>query len=186
MSLIRSIKKRYAMCLLRLRGGRMVTVHRKVRLSVPIRVIARGPIVIGEQVSLGVAGAAQYGKGDVMLQTRTADARITIGRNCAFSNNVTLIATQSIVFGEFCMVGDMVAVYDSDFHGVAPDRRDTAGKSAPVCIGDRVWIGSRAMVLKGVTIGDDSVVAAGAVVTRDVPPNTLVAGVPAKVIRNLE
>lgn len=56
-------------------------------------------------------------------------------------------------------------------------------KTAPIQIGNHVWIGARAIILKGVTIGDGVVVAAGAVVTKDVPPNTLVGGVPAKIIK---
>ena len=63
------------------------------------------------------------------------------------------------------------------------DTTDGGIKSAPITIGDRVWIGCRAIILAGVTIGEGSVVAAGSVVTRDVPPGTLVAGNPAKVIR---
>lgn len=56
-------------------------------------------------------------------------------------------------------------------------------KSAPIHIGNHVWIGARATILKGVTIGDGAVVAAGAVVNKDVPPNTLVGGVPARIIK---
>jgi acetyltransferase-like isoleucine patch superfamily enzyme len=55
----------------------------------------------------------------------------------------------------------------------------------PVAIEDRVWIGARAIILKGVTVGHDAVVAAGSVVTRDVPPRTVAAGVPARVVRRL-
>ena len=56
---------------------------------------------------------------------------------------------------------------------------------APIVIGDKVWIGANATVLPGVTIGKGAIVAAGAVVTRDVPPNTIVAGVPARVVREI-
>lgn len=61
--------------------------------------------------------------------------------------------------------------------------RIQAKKTKPVCIGNHVWIGQRAMILKGVSIGDGAIIAAGAVVTRDVPAGCLAAGVPAKVIR---
>jgi acetyltransferase-like isoleucine patch superfamily enzyme len=65
-------------------------------------------------------------------------------------------------------------------------RIDEQGVSTnPVTIGDDIWIGANAVILPGVTIGDHSVVAAGAVVTKDVPPHTLVAGVPAKIIKTL-
>lgn len=74
-------------------------------------------------------------------------------------------------------------IVDSDFHGIPPDARAEPSPSQPVHIGNNVWLGSRVMVLKGVTIGDNAVVAAGGVVTKDVPANTLAGGVPAKVLR---
>lgn len=71
---------------------------------------------------------------------------------------------------------------DGDNHTLLVDGV-ARSSSAPVVIGDGVWIGARATILKGVTIGDGAVVAAGAVVTRDVPAHSLVAGVPARVVR---
>jgi acetyltransferase-like isoleucine patch superfamily enzyme len=73
---------------------------------------------------------------------------------------------------------------DSDYHDL--NDHSLPGKSSPVKIGDNVWLGARATVLKGVTIGDGAVVAAGALVTRDVPSRTVVAGVPARVIKHLD
>ena len=70
-------------------------------------------------------------------------------------------------------------IRDSDNHTIIGGKE----KTAPIKIGNHVWIGARATILKGVKIGDGAVVAAGAVVTRDVPPNTLVGGVPAKIIK---
>ncbi|MBP9873243.1 MAG: hypothetical protein KBC60_04350 [Haliscomenobacter sp.] len=72
---------------------------------------------------------------------------------------------------------------DSDFHGL--DHNQMGGNSKPVILEDHVWLATRSMVLKGVRIGKGAVVAAGAVVTKDVPPYTVVAGVPAKVIKHL-
>jgi acetyltransferase-like isoleucine patch superfamily enzyme len=69
-------------------------------------------------------------------------------------------------------------IRDDDEHYVGD-----GSPTAPVTIGDHVWLGTRAIILKGVTIGDGALVAAGAVVTKDVPPKTLVGGVPARVIR---
>ena len=77
-------------------------------------------------------------------------------------------------------------IYDSDFHDLAPKtRHESSGASKPVFIGDNVWIGSRAIILKGVEIGDNAVVAAMSVVTRSVPSNSLAAGNPARVVREL-
>jgi maltose O-acetyltransferase len=74
---------------------------------------------------------------------------------------------------------------DNDFHRVEPERRLERPPSAPIVIGENVWVGARVIVMAGVTVGDDSCIGAGSVVTADVPPRTLVAGVPARVIREL-
>jgi acetyltransferase-like isoleucine patch superfamily enzyme len=66
------------------------------------------------------------------------------------------------------------------------ERRYAGLEALPVTIGAGVWVGARAMIMPGVTIGDGAVIAAGAVVTKDVPPNTLVAGVPARIVRELD
>ena len=95
-------------------------------------------------------------------------------------NGCELIARTQIEIGANCRMGPHTLVYDSDFHELAPDRRDEPGKSAPILIGDNVWIGSRVMILKGVSIGKDAVIAAGSVVTKDVPQGSIVAGVPAR------
>jgi len=83
------------------------------------------------------------------------------------------------------MMANGVYITDSDWHGIY-DRTDRDSEVKPVHIGDNVWLGDHSMVLKGVTIGENSVVAAGAVVTRDVPPNVVVAGSPATVVKELE
>ena len=83
-----------------------------------------------------------------------------------------------MTIGSDTTIADDVIIRDYDGHYV-----NDGIKTAPVSIGNHVWIGSKSMILKGVTIGEGSVVAAGAVVVRDVPPHTLVGGVPAKVIK---
>lgn len=84
-----------------------------------------------------------------------------------------------ITIGENVAIAKGVTIRDSDAHSI----NGGTEIAAPVAIGNHVWIGANAIVLKGVTIGDGAVVAAGAIVTRDVPPNTLVAGVPARVLK---
>ena len=88
------------------------------------------------------------------------------------------MAKQRVTIGADCAVSWDVMISDTDNHVLDGERG-----CAPVTIGDRVWIGARATVLKGVTIGDGAVVAAGALVTRDVPAGALVGGVPAKVLK---
>jgi acetyltransferase-like isoleucine patch superfamily enzyme len=90
------------------------------------------------------------------------------------------------VIGDRCLIGDSVIIYDSDFHNLQPEiRRDARTSCAPVTIGDNVWIGSRAMILKGVTIGDDSVIGAMSLVNSSIPARCVAAGNPARVIREL-
>jgi maltose O-acetyltransferase len=74
---------------------------------------------------------------------------------------------------------------DNDFHRLEPERRDEIPPSAPIVLEEGVWLGVRVIVLRGVTIGAGSVVGAGSIVVRDVPPRSLAAGAPAKVIRTL-
>jgi maltose O-acetyltransferase len=76
-------------------------------------------------------------------------------------------------------------IMDNNFHRLEPERRLETPPSAPVHLGENVWLGGRVIVLPGVTIGDHSVVAAGSVVTHDVPERTIVAGVPARIVRTL-
>ena len=91
-----------------------------------------------------------------------------------------------ITIGNHCRVGEQVTIYDCDFHEVSPEHRNrSCGPVRPVVIEDNVWIGSRSMILKGVVIGQNSVVAAMSVVTKSVPANAVVAGNPARVMRTL-
>ena len=88
-----------------------------------------------------------------------------------------------VTLGDGCLIGHNV-VFATLNHGTAPEHRAST-VPAPIVLGRKVWIGSNATILQGVTIGDNAVVGAGAVVTKDVPANTIVGGVPAKVIREI-
>ena len=95
------------------------------------------------------------------------------------NENVQIICGENIYIGDSCNIGRDVIIRDYDGHLIDAEERI----SAPIKIGNHVWIGQRAIILKGVTIGDGAVIAAGAIVTKDVPARTLAAGVPARVIR---
>lgn len=108
---------------------------------------------------------------------------ITIGRNVFINADCKFQDQGGIVIEEGALIGHGVVLATLD-HDLDPAKRQQLHPE-PIHIGKRVWIGANATVTKGVTIGDNSVVAAGAVVNRDVPANTIVGGVPAKVIRSL-
>lgn len=109
---------------------------------------------------------------------------IRVGRNVFINQGCRLNDVDDIEIGDDVMIGPSVSLI-TDGHPVEPALRRSGIISAPIRIERNVWIGASAMVLQGVTVGEDAVVAAGAVVTRDVPPATLVAGVPARVVRDL-
>jgi acetyltransferase-like isoleucine patch superfamily enzyme len=147
-------------------------------------------LVIGDHVSVYAGCAFPLG----------ANATCSLG-DFTLVNGALLMAEERIQIGSHCLISWNVGIADCDFHplDVAQRRIDAVAlapffegrpprpklTSAPVIIGDNVWIGMNATVLKGVTIGDNSVVAAGAVVVKSVPPNVVVAGNPARVLREL-
>lgn len=111
--------------------------------------------------------------------------RITIGDYVLISPGTRISASDEIVIGHSVMMANGVYITDSDWHGIY-DRNRRSDAVQPVHIGDNVWLGDRSTVLKGVTIGANSVVAACACVTRDVPANVVVAGNPARVVKQLD
>ncbi len=129
-----------------------------------------------------------------------ADATVKIG-DFTLLNGALVMAEERIEIGSHCLISWNVGLADSDFHPLSPAQRliDAHAlapylkdrpprpklRTAPVIISDNVWIGMNAIILKGVTVGENSVVAAGAVVTKTVPANVVVAGNPAVVVREL-
>jgi acetyltransferase-like isoleucine patch superfamily enzyme len=107
--------------------------------------------------------------------------RIEIGEMTFINYGVSLTARRLVQIGKQCHIGPFVTVSDNDEHSI--EDKYLLPPSSAVIIEDRVWLGAKATVLKGVRIGHDAVVGAGAVVTRDVPPRSIVTGVPARVIR---
>lgn len=116
-------------------------------------------------------------------------------------NGAIIMAEERIEIGSYCLISWSVGIADSDFHPIDPAlrRQDAMAlapflpdrpqrptiKTKPVVIEDDVWIGMGAVILKGVRIGKGSIVAAGAIVSKDVPPNSIVAGNPAQVVKQI-
>lgn len=108
---------------------------------------------------------------------------IKIGKDVFVNSGCCFQDQGGVTLGDGCLVGHNVVFATLD-HDKRPERRGDMA-AAPIVIGKDVWIGAHATILKGVTIGDGAIVAAGAVVTRDVPPNTIAAGVPARVVKTI-
>ncbi len=106
-------------------------------------------------------------------------ASLTIGNKTYIGDRTEIHAGQSVSIGSGTVIAWDVCIMDRDYHKLESDKE----VYKPVKIGDHVWIGCRALILKGVTIGDGAVIAAGSVVTHDVPPAALVGGNPARVIK---
>lgn len=144
-----------------------------------------GKIKLGRRVSLN-----SYPNGDCVktgLLTYKNQAVITIGDDCNL-NGTIIHCNNKINIGNNCLFGPGTIIVDNDSHNTSLDpveRRNGIVNNAPVIIGKNVWVGMRCIILKGVNIGENSIIAAGSVVTKDVLPNTLVGGNPVKLLRKL-
>jgi acetyltransferase-like isoleucine patch superfamily enzyme len=135
-------------------------------------------LAMGADSKLNVNGNVRV-SGGVILEIFD-NACIELGNNVCINSNTTILATTIVKVGNDTIISWDVEIIDTDFHRIS---RDGATVSAPISIGSNVFVGNRAIIMKGVTIGDGAVIAAGAIVTRDVPPNSLVGGIPARVIK---
>ena len=116
---------------------------------------------------------------------RCHEGRVSIGAKSVMGQECTISAYQSVVIGRECVIADRVMLIDFDHGSVEVERpiRLQGIYKRDVHVGNNVWIGYGACILRGVTVGDNAVVGTNAVVTKDVPPNAVVGGVPARVLR---
>jgi acetyltransferase-like isoleucine patch superfamily enzyme len=117
-----------------------------------------------------------------MISTNSQNAEIIIGDNCSFSA-VVIGARESINIGNDVMVGANVLITDNDWHSM--ELNHEIPKSKPIIISDNVFIGYSSTILKGVSIGKNSIIGANSIVTKDIPANVVAAGNPCKIIRNI-
>lgn len=147
------------------------------RFNQPVLMTGRGRVQLG-RCNLGIWPSPYYLNGYIHVEARDATASIEIENGVWINNNAVIIAERSSIrIGANTLIGTEFTVYDSDFHDLHPERR-LAGthECAPVNIGKNVFIGSRVTVLKGVSIGDDAVIGAGCVVSKDVPAGAVFVG----------
>lgn len=166
------------------RFGFVPEIYGKLRYLHSAQSVGRRPVVIGDPA----INASRLTIGDdfkVWSAHRktvlTGPGEITIGDRCFINVGSTVISVKSITIGHDVALANEVLIFDSNSHGIEGGPIVTE----PVIIGDGCWLGNRSMVLPGVTLGRRVMVAAGSVVTRDVPDDSLVAGNPARVIRTL-
>ena len=155
----------------------------------PVLVCGNGSVDVDSTVTFGWQYSPTFYSGYTYLEARFPTSRIEIGKDTFFSNSCTLISNSKMIrIGKNCRIGYGCSFFDSDFHGLHPTERDISGGTLPdepVNIGDNVFLGSNVMVLKGVEIGSGAVIGAGSVVTRSIPPMTIAAGNPCRVIRGI-
>lgn len=110
------------------------------------------------------------------------NAKLEIGNNVFINQGVRIVCTTNIRIGDGCLLGDECVLMDNDYHGVGK----SPSKSAPIRLEHGSWLATRVIVLRGVTIGEKSVIGAGSVVTKSVPAGVFAAGSPARIIGSLD
>jgi len=152
-----------------------------------MRLWLQGDLVIGRRVRMRSGYSNYVGGHQPMAIWVCSTGKVTIGDDCGLSNT-TIVCKEEVTILDGTLIGGGCRIYDMDFHQLQPQERFTNhGEvvSAPIRIGPRAFVGGHCIILKGVTIGEGAVIGAGSVVTRDVPPFEVWAGVPAKRIREL-
>jgi acetyltransferase-like isoleucine patch superfamily enzyme len=182
----RMLTPRYALLALRTARRRFLTpAGRRMRLD---GMLFLGP---GVKLEIGRGARVRFGRWTWIghgTKIRCHEGEVRIGAKTVLGQECTISAYQHVSIGEQCIVADRVMLIDFD-HNVAEVERPIRVQGIykrDVRVGNNVWIGYGAQILRGVTVGDNSIVGAGAVVTKDVPANAVVGGMPARVIRMRE
>lgn len=144
-----------------------------------------GRVFIGNSCYFGCRFGGFNRYGTVELQARTVTAEIKIGDDVWTNNNIMLCSVNYIEIGSRSLIGQNVVIMDHEAHCIDPSRRREIGEIGKVIIGENVWIGNNVTILKNTFIGENSVVATGAVVSGTFPPNVVLGGVPARIIKEI-
>jgi len=183
----------------------IIFLHRKIRILVyqilsnntttsnlkriqPVQLLGAGDINIIGKVTIGYFPSPHFFSTYAYLEARGKNSFIEIGDNTIINNGFVAIADKtSITIGENCLIGTQVEIYDSDFHALNAKNRkeENIYHPSPVKIGNNVFIGSNVRILKGVSIGDNCVIANNSVVTKDIPCSCIAGGIPAVVINQI-
>jgi maltose O-acetyltransferase len=154
------------------------SIGTRVRLHGRPKVVNRGRITIGQRTRFDSSTATT----EIVSE---ADGHLDIGERCFINFGVSLSASDHVRIGDRTHIGPYCMLLDNAYHHVEPELRLVRPPSKPIILEENVWLAARVIVLPGVTIGKDSCVGAGSIVTKDIPPGVVAAGLPARVIREL-
>jgi maltose O-acetyltransferase len=174
----------------RIRKYRLLSDCRRVSgqptLYFPLLLNGKGRISFGKNVQNGVVAAHHYYSSYNYIFSMGPDSEVSIGDNVVLANGASIQAAGKIAIEDNVMIGINCFLVDTDGHDLDPGKRmDGEVKTADITIRRNAVVFYNSVVLKGVTIGENSVIGSCSVVTRDIPPNVFAAGNPARVIRNL-
>jgi acetyltransferase-like isoleucine patch superfamily enzyme len=155
-------------------------IRAKARLPLSVRLYGR--------IYFRAGGDVEFGDGVSLVGTLVPieivsheGSHISIGEHTFINYGASITAYREVRIGRHCLLGHHLRIIDRNEYGL--EQREIAPPAAPVLIEDHVWIGAHVIILPGVRIGRNSAIGAGSVVTKDVPPNCLVVGNPARVLR---
>ena len=152
----------------------------------PVLINGKGQVTFGENVKIGFQLSPNFFSNYAYIESRTKNSAIKINNNVWINNNFVAIAEIGIEIGENTLIGENVKIYDSDFHNIHPNKRiNHIALKGKIHIGKNVFIGTNVTILKDINIGENSIIAAGSVVTRSIPENVIAGGIPARIIKKL-
>ena len=144
-----------------------------------------GNVIIGDNCSFGYKPGGFHRGGMIEFQTRYKEAEIVIGKNIATNNNIFICSANHIEIGDNTLIGQNVTIMDFEAHGTDPSKRRQLGEIGKVIIGKNVWIGNNVTILKNSEVGDNTIIATGAIVSGTFKENIIIGGVPAKIIKEI-
>ncbi len=169
-----AVRRRFGLAVTRL-------VHPRVTFG------SRCDVRSGARFAVARGADVRFGDGCVLDHgfTLESSGRLVVGDRTVFGHHCTVASDASVVIGAHCLFGEFTSIRDHDhaFDGSSTAILDQGRTTAPVTIGDDVWVGAKATITRGVAIGSGTVVGAHAVVTHDLPPGCVAVGVPARVVR---
>lgn len=144
-----------------------------------------GMIKIGKGSTFGYRNGGGFYRGEIELQTRSNEAKLVIGEYVKTNNNIFIAAAGRVYIGSNTLIGRNVTIMDFEAHGFKIEDRKKIGLIGEIIIGGNSWIGNNAIILRDTILGDNTIVAAGAVVKGVFESNVILGGVPARIIKKL-